>query len=297
MGRYTRPTRTPVFRVSSSLIALLKPYLLLTRPFMSATPAVGTIIAAQVSAPGAGLSLPAITLGLANSCLSAASMVINDLLDVEVDKINKPYRPIPSGQVSKNQALAFALALFAFGWLASFFVSPGHGLGAVLVTSLSVAYSLRLRRYLLIGNVLVAAVSCYPLFAGGLLMQAFDRLTLPLIAVFLFITGREMLKDAEDVAGDSRFKNSSIANMWGTPAAIYAGLALIGLALVAALGQYVRNINGEWYLVSMAPPVLAAIIMAYRLIRIQTTKALAQALDISAVVLLWSSLALVVNLR
>ena len=45
--------------------------------------------------------------------LTAASMVINDYYDREIDAINEPNRPIPRGDVSPKEALIFALILSA----------------------------------------------------------------------------------------------------------------------------------------------------------------------------------------
>lgn len=264
---------------------------------MSALTGLGTIIAVRINSPEQALSFSALALAAASAFLSAGSMVINDWFDADIDRINKPDRPIPSGQISKTQALLFAMALFAAGVISSLLVNYKIALCAGLVVILSAAYSGFLKRYLLLGNLLVAAISCYPLFSGGLLTAGFSRLFIPITATFLFISGREMLKDAEDAQGDSRFGMVSLANTWGQSAAIYWGVALMSVALVVGIGQYLLHINNEWFLICIAPAFLLEFWLAYRLIRYRSERSLALGLDLSAIVMLWSSIVFVIGLR
>ena len=60
---------------------------------------------------------------LAAMLATAASNAWNQAFDVEIDRVNKPTRPIPAGDASVAQALAVgwlsALLAFGLGWLAS----------------------------------------------------------------------------------------------------------------------------------------------------------------------------------
>lgn len=53
---------------------------------------------------------------LASVSLTAASFVLNDYLDLEIDRINKPGKPIPSGLVSRKSAIFWGLALTVLGF-------------------------------------------------------------------------------------------------------------------------------------------------------------------------------------
>ncbi len=46
---------------------------------------------------------------------TGAGNTINDYYDIEIDKINRPDRPIPSGRLSPKEALALSITLFALG--------------------------------------------------------------------------------------------------------------------------------------------------------------------------------------
>ena len=47
--------------------------------------------------------------------VTGAGNAINDYFDYEIDAINKPSRPIPSGKIGLSRAFSFSLALFIFG--------------------------------------------------------------------------------------------------------------------------------------------------------------------------------------
>lgn len=65
--------------------------------------------------------------------LYGGGIVLNDVTDLELDKVERPERPIPSGQVSKNQALTLALSLYALGIVFAFLCSPTSGIIAIVI--------------------------------------------------------------------------------------------------------------------------------------------------------------------
>ncbi len=92
----------------------------------------------------------------------AAGMVANDVADREVDRVGKPHRPIPSGEVSVQEAAGLATALFAVG-LAAAASSAGVALCAVVL-----AYDFLTKRSRVLGAANMAAAR-----AGNVLLGAF----------------------------------------------------------------------------------------------------------------------------
>lgn len=78
----------------------------------------GFIVSRQSVEPVGAL----VSLGVASGFLYTAGMVLNDVYDVEIDRQERPFRPLPAGQISLPLATALGytfLALgVAFGWLA-----------------------------------------------------------------------------------------------------------------------------------------------------------------------------------
>lgn len=121
---------------------------------------------------------------LASAGLYLAGMVWNDYFDREIDAIERPKRPIPSGQVPAQRAWRLGLGLLVTGLVAAALAGwhaghPGHALGVALPLALAVwAYDAGGKQTLagpwLMGacrslNVLLGA----SLTAGGLLASAF----------------------------------------------------------------------------------------------------------------------------
>ncbi len=144
--------------------------------------------------------------------IAAAGYVINDVYDVDIDRLNQPHRPLPSGMLSIRQARILAFLLFLLGIGSGF--SLGIPLGSVAITA-GVTLYLYARKYKksgLIGNVMVAALTAFPFIVGGLLAESeFLRYMIPATFAFLLILGREIIKDIEDVPGDKLENVKSLA--------------------------------------------------------------------------------------
>ncbi|NJY61955.1 UbiA-like protein EboC [Salinimicrobium sp. CDJ15-81-2] len=77
---------------------------------------------------------------LATAGLYGGGVVLNDYFDAEIDQLERPERPIPSGQVTKNKALTLGVVLFLIGIAASFLVNVVSGFLAVAIAVLATAY-------------------------------------------------------------------------------------------------------------------------------------------------------------
>lgn len=130
----------------------LKAYLQLTRPANVIT-AIADIWAGFAVAGGASLFFSSDTalhlskhgisflwLTLATIGLYGGGVAFNDIFDAELDAVERPERPIPSGRVSKKNAILMASILLFGGVLAAWQVSWISGLVAFAVAGLAVLY-------------------------------------------------------------------------------------------------------------------------------------------------------------
>ncbi|MEA5037622.1 1,4-dihydroxy-2-naphthoate octaprenyltransferase [bioreactor metagenome] len=136
--------------------------------------------------------------------ICAAGNVLNDYFDLEIDKVNRPDRPIPSGAVTPRGALVWAALLFGAGIIAVCFTNVWCLGVAVLNTVLLIIYAAKFKGIPLLGNLSVAYLSGSIFLFGGFLVGPESFLVmLPLFAITFFGTlARELLKDAEDIEGD-----------------------------------------------------------------------------------------------
>jgi len=202
-------------------------YAALVRPFQAALVAIGTGLGWRL----AGAETPAAVVALimlSNTLLFAGSMAINDWRDLAADRINKPRRVLPSGRLSRDAALAFAVVLFGLAIAPAWAADARLGLGAALVAATSVAYSLWLKRVPVLGNLIVAAVSAYPLWCWLVVTETRARPLLVLVAAcIVFRLGAEIAKTAEDVAGDRAMGIATLATVRGPRCASRVGTTLM----------------------------------------------------------------------
>src|SRR5690349_19962472 len=57
--------------------------------------------------------------------LSGASNALNQIYDLDIERISKPKRPLPEGRLTIREAWLFTWVMYAFALLLAWFVSPG----------------------------------------------------------------------------------------------------------------------------------------------------------------------------
>ena len=111
----------------------LKSYVELARPFTLLPPALG-VLSGAITAWGAGHAKPPVTWDLAlpvlwgtlmAAVLNAANNALNQIYDLDIDRVNKPKRPLPSGALTLDQAWGFTWITFAVAWLLAWLAAPG----------------------------------------------------------------------------------------------------------------------------------------------------------------------------
>ncbi|WP_374688555.1 geranylgeranylglycerol-phosphate geranylgeranyltransferase [Promineifilum sp.] len=208
----------------------------LSRPMSTLTGVLAVGLGGYVAGTGAWgkVALAA----LATLFVSASSNAWNDYRDIEIDRINQPRRPLPSGMVSPRAALVFSFVMAALSILVSAFISPAAFVIAVLSNALLYLYSIRLKSTVLLGNATVALISAMSAVFGGVAAGNY-RPSLWLGAViFVGILGREVLKTLADYEGDLAHDVRTIATVWGPRAARIVFFLLLGMTAIVMLAPY-----------------------------------------------------------
>lgn len=175
-----------------------------------------------------GLTLWAVVLlgGLMAAILNAASNVLNQVHDLELDRVNKPHRPLVTGAVTLRGARRYALWLYAIATAAAFAVQPDGvpelGLIVLPTVVLTWAYSappIRARNSWWFGPLVIAIPR------GGLLKVAGWASVAPVradaepwwlaLVFFLFVLGAAPTKDFSDMEGDRLGGASSLPLRFG----------------------------------------------------------------------------------
>lgn len=241
----------------------------LTRPINSVVAGLAAIIAYLI-ATGTIIPDTLFLFGIV-ALITAAGNAINDFFDAEIDAINRPDRPIPSGAVRGISALGFAVTLFIAGILLSFFTNP-ICIGFAFVNSLIlVAYAAKLKSTPLSGNIAVAYLSASIFLFGGAL-NGWDGLIhiVPIAAITFFaMLSRELLKDAEDIEGDRAGGADTVPLRIGIRTTSVFALISTILAVAASFIPYFWW--GAWYLGGIIAVDIIIIIAALRSLKCETS--------------------------
>jgi geranylgeranylglycerol-phosphate geranylgeranyltransferase len=187
-------------------------YLELSRPINGVIAFISVLLGATFAAGANALSrFDVLTVAVSALLLLSAGNALNDYCDYEIDRINKPGRPIPSGRVTRKGALIFAIFLMSVGTGLGFIVNRYAALIGFIVSSFLVVYAVWLKRTPIVGNLVVGALTGLTFIAGGVAVVSIHGVLAPAIFAFLFTTAREIVKDIEDTEGDLKHNAKTIA--------------------------------------------------------------------------------------
>ena len=225
---------------------------------------IGNVLIAFISVEVSGImcganiggSLPLLLAAIAASLITAGGNAINDLYDLDIDRINRPSRPIASGRISPNEAKVFYFLTTASGIIITCIINPIVLLIAAVAVMLVFLYSYRFKGIVLLGNVVVAFVTGLAFIYGGASLHNF-RDVYP-AAIFAFMTNliREIIKDAEDLKGDGAIGITTIATKYGTTVSSVISIALTALLLVMTWGAFSLRILPIQFLAVCALTIL-----------------------------------------
>ncbi len=168
---------------------------------------------------------------------TGASMSLNDYYDREIDIINEPDRPIPSGSIKPSEALVLAVILIGVGLTSALFTNLTCFVLSLIALTIFVTYSTIGKRTGLLGNFLVSACVSIPFIYGSFILSNDLKLNAIIFSALAFLsnTGREITKGIVDIDGD-RLKNiKTIAVTYGANSAAYGAMGFYISAVVLSI--------------------------------------------------------------
>ena len=184
---------------------------------------------------------------LSGGLITAAANTINDYFDVDIDRINRPLRPLPAGWISPAMARMLAFAEYMLGIGLAMGLPLIDKLMAPFFSLLTYFYSAHLKRKPLVGNLTVslstAAAFIYGAVAGGNIQAGI----FPAIFAFLFHLGREIIKDIQDYQGDQLQQAQTLPVRAGIPIAIWFVRGTFLLLGIATFIPYAIHFYSDGY--------------------------------------------------
>ncbi|MGD8979150.1 MAG: geranylgeranylglycerol-phosphate geranylgeranyltransferase [candidate division WOR-3 bacterium] len=209
--------------------------------------------------------------GLIGFAVCAFGNVVNDIKDVEIDRINNPRRPLPAGEVRLTGAWIMVIFFFTISVIGAFFLGIWPFLTVITAILLLYLYSTHLKKTLG-GNITVALIAGLSFVFGGLVARN-PACIIPFLFSILIHLPREIVKDVMDMRGDRAIGALTLPIILGPfRACTISALLLACLCLILPL-PYVLGILNRNYIVMVLVagyPVLLYIV--WRLLRKPPTK-------------------------
>ena len=197
----------------------------------------------------------------------SAGNTINDYFDYEIDRINRPERPLPRGAMSRKTAFWYAMALFAIGLILASLINVQAFLLAVLAYTAMFLYAWKLKPLPFIGNIVVAALTGATPLYGAIAVGKIGLAGYLALCAFLVNVAREVIKDIEDVEGDLAKGARTLPIVIGKKRAAYVGAFFAFLTVIASFLP-VRAGVGLGYL-AMVPVDALILYSAFLILRSQ----------------------------
>lgn len=251
-------------------------WLELSRPFTLVAPALG-FASGAVTAAGAAprepfdlqwLVYPVVGLTMA-AVLNAASNALNQIYDLEIDRINKPRRPLPSNRVSVRDAWVFTVICYVVALVLAWLVAPDgrHECFWIVAvaTVITILYSVppfRTKRLGIWANVTIAIPRGVLLKVAG---WSSVKTTVGIEpwyigAVFgLFLLGASTTKDFADMEGDARGGCRTLPIIYGVrKAAWMISPSFVVPFLMISAGAFAGILTGHFLLLQLLSLTMTA---------------------------------------
>lgn len=253
-------------------VGKVRVYSELARPFTLLAPALGMVSGgvmgwgAVVRPASEPFPLIPVAMGaLMAALLNAASNALNQICDVEIDKINKPERPLASGRMSKSKAAWLSGILYVFALILAGLINLQCLALASAAALLTIAYSvppIRTKRFWLLATITIALPRGSLLVVAGWSTAAgVNHLEPWYVSLVLggFLLGAASTKDFADVAGDRAGGCRTLPVVYGArKATILISPFLVLPFLLLPIGVRIDLLTGNPLILSAAGWALAS---------------------------------------
>ena len=238
-------------------------YFDLARPVNVVITLLAIPVASVLAGARANQWVPVLLAALTGGLVAAGANSINDYFDVEIDKINKPLRPIPRGDVTRKEAWIEWLTLSAIAIVLNLFLNLAAFAIALFAVFILYWYSAFFKRTIFAGNVVVAVMAGMAFVYGAAAVGNPVRAIVPSLFAFLVNLVRELIKDIEDMEGDRKEHANTLPVKYGPKPALWIASVAIIVLIGTTIAAYQFNIYNAYflYLVAVVDVLLVAVMV------------------------------------
>ena len=219
---------------------------------------------------------------------------LNDYMDIEIDKTNRPDRPLPSGAIPLESArrgiqitgFISAISLMIAGYVSSTgssgvwdwipsLVIWSFALFLLFNYESSSRFSYKMKDKGLPGNIAISlSVGLVIIFGAASVSEPLDaRSWVVFLIGFLYNLSREIVKDIEDIDGDEGRNTFAMSAGVDRARAVAAGLLALALAAILAPFLPFFQIFTDWHVIFVIPAVVSLMMVKPRLFATEDTAA------------------------
>ncbi|PJA97765.1 MAG: hypothetical protein CO128_10800, partial [Ignavibacteriales bacterium CG_4_9_14_3_um_filter_30_11] len=186
---------------------------------------------------------------ISESLTFSAGNIINDIFDLEIDKINRPDRVLPKGDITKNLAGIIYLLFVLLAIYISYNINP-LVFKIILITNIILfLYSFIIKKMILIDNVIVALIVGSAFVVASASVGNINAGYIPFVFALLINFAREIVKDMEDIKGDSASGFKSFPSVFGFANSKIMILISTVLLIIITFYPYIFKIYGSFYFI------------------------------------------------
>jgi len=238
--------------MSVNLLNKLFAFIKISRPLNAFITFISIIVASLICTTLGFPFLKVILAAAAGGFTAAAGNVINDIFDIQIDKLNKPNRPLANNTLTKNSAIAFYILLNFVSLVLALWVGFLPFLIVLITIAVLFVYSSILKRKILLGNITIAFLTGLAFVYGGVVVGNWKLSIIPAAFAFVINLIREIVKDMEDKEGDSKLGVITFPQKFGFALAKKTILFFSVLLIAATFFPYVLGIyNIKFFLIVM----------------------------------------------
>ncbi|MDH7516036.1 MAG: geranylgeranylglycerol-phosphate geranylgeranyltransferase [Bacteroidota bacterium] len=233
----------------------------ISRPLNAGIAFLSILAAGMIAGTGIEKVIAILPAAVFGTLIGTAGNVFNDLLDIDIDRVNKPKRPLVEGSVTRPAAVGWGTACAVAGAAGSSLYGAETFAIACAALAVLAVYNLSLKRIPLLGNAVVACLTGAAFLYGSSAAGDIVRGSVPALLAAGFNLPRELLKDIEDVEGDKQCGVSTFPVRFGVRLSRDLAVALLLCLLVGTSVPFFLGYYSAAYLLVVVAGIAPVIVL------------------------------------
>jgi len=213
---------------------------------------------------GFTLSSSLILAGMIGFTTCGFGNLINDLYDIEIDKVNNPLRPLPSGKADKKWVIIMTIGLLAISMIFALSINLIVFLLVFVVSTMLFIYAAYLKKTIF-ANAVVSLIAGLSFVLGGIVSRNPICIFPFIFSIFIHMP-REIIKDMIDIKGDRENNVSSMPIVFGTEKACAISAFFVGILCILLPLPYIFKVLSIKYMIVVL--VFAYPLLIYCLVKL-----------------------------